>query len=55
MWDQTKCHLSVSHGQAAVEHEHPVNKDMLVENLKVRSLIASRLQRTLFHTAKEQR
>lgn len=38
-----KCLLILSHGQAAVERGYSVNKDMLVENLKERSLIALRL------------
>ncbi|CAM4635460.1 unnamed protein product [Leuciscus chuanchicus] len=43
LWDMMKCLLTLSHGQAAVERGYSVNKDMLVENLKERSLIALRL------------
>ncbi|KAK7884109.1 hypothetical protein WMY93_027232 [Mugilogobius chulae] len=43
LWELIKCLLSLSHGQAAVERGYSVNKAMLVENLKERSLIALRL------------
>ncbi|KAK6471317.1 hypothetical protein HHUSO_G29675 [Huso huso] len=43
LWDLRKCLFTLSHGQAAVEKGYSVNKDMLVENLKERTLISLRL------------
>ncbi|MGH0128498.1 UNVERIFIED_CONTAM: hypothetical protein FKN15_027529 [Acipenser sinensis] len=43
LWDLLKCLFTLSHGQAAVERGYSVNKDMLVENLKERTLISLRL------------
>ncbi|MGH0157607.1 UNVERIFIED_CONTAM: hypothetical protein FKN15_033724 [Acipenser sinensis] len=40
LWDLLKCLFTLSHGQAAVERGYCVNKDMLVENLKERTLIS---------------
>lgn len=42
LWDLMKCLLTLSHKQAAVERSESVNKDMLVENLKQRTLGALR-------------
>ncbi|MGH0135296.1 UNVERIFIED_CONTAM: hypothetical protein FKN15_000862 [Acipenser sinensis] len=39
-WYLLKCLITLSHGQAAVERGYSVNKDMLVENLKERTLIS---------------
>ncbi|MGH0120660.1 UNVERIFIED_CONTAM: hypothetical protein FKN15_068235 [Acipenser sinensis] len=43
LWDLLKCLFTLSHGQAAVERGYSVNKDILVENLKERTLISLRL------------
>ncbi|KAK2832572.1 hypothetical protein Q7C36_016034 [Tachysurus vachellii] len=43
LWDLIKHLLTLSHGQGAVERGHSINKDMLVENLKERSLVALRM------------
>lgn len=43
LWDLMKCLLTLFHGQAAVERGYSVNEDMLVENLKERTLVALRL------------
>ncbi len=40
LWDLIKNLLTLSHGQGAVERGYSINKDMLVENLKERSLVA---------------
>ncbi|GAA6108193.1 uncharacterized protein LOC121526132 isoform X4 [Tachysurus ichikawai] len=43
LWDLIKHLLTLSHGQGAVERGYSINKDMLVENLKERSLVALRM------------
>lgn len=43
LWKLMKDLFTLSHGQAAVERGYSVNKDMLVTNLKERTLIALRL------------
>lgn len=40
LWDLIKHLLTLSHGQGAVEQGYSINKDMLVVNLKERSLVA---------------
>ena len=34
--------LTISHGQASVEHGYSVNKDMLIENLHEKTVVAMR-------------
>ncbi|KAI4829210.1 hypothetical protein KUCAC02_023270 [Chaenocephalus aceratus] len=43
LWNIMQCLFTLSHGQAAVERGYSVNKDMLVENLQEKTLIAMRL------------
>ncbi|KAK9543284.1 hypothetical protein VZT92_001075 [Zoarces viviparus] len=43
LWNIMKCLFTLSHGQAAVERGYSVNKDMLVENLQEKTIIAMRL------------
>ncbi|KAK1898471.1 Adenylate cyclase type 6 [Dissostichus eleginoides] len=43
LWNIMQCLFTLSHGQAAVERGYFVNKDMLVENLQEKTLIAMRL------------
>lgn len=43
LWDLIKHLLTLSHGQGAVERGYSINKDMLVENLQERSLVALRM------------
>ncbi|KAJ8048636.1 hypothetical protein HOLleu_01027 [Holothuria leucospilota] len=42
LWDVFKLLLTLSHGQASVERGYSVNKDMLVENMQEKTLVALR-------------
>ncbi|KAJ8043443.1 hypothetical protein HOLleu_10524 [Holothuria leucospilota] len=42
LWDVFKLLLTLSHGQASVERDYLVNKDMLVENMQEKTLVALR-------------
>ena len=43
VWDVVKVLLVLSHGQASVERGFSINKEMIVENQKEKSLVAQRL------------
>ncbi|XP_072564133.1 uncharacterized protein [Paramormyrops kingsleyae] len=43
VWDVVKILLVLSHGQASVERGFSINKELIVENQKERSLVAQRL------------
>ncbi|XP_058873644.1 uncharacterized protein LOC117967216 isoform X2 [Acipenser ruthenus] len=45
LWDLFKLLLTLSHGQTAVEQGHSVNKDMFVENLKEKTIVAQHIVR----------
>ena len=42
LWDIFKMLLTISHGQASVERGYSVNKDMLIENLHKKTVVALR-------------
>ena len=42
LWDIFKMLLTISHGQASVERGYSVNKDMLIENLHEKTVVALR-------------
>ena len=42
LWDIFKMLLTISHGQASVERGYSVNKDMLIENLYEKTVVALR-------------
>lgn len=42
LWDVFKIMLTISHGQALVERGYSVNKDLLIENMQERTVIALR-------------
>ena len=42
LWNIFKMLLSISHGQASVERGYSVNKDMLIENLHEKTVVALR-------------
>ena len=42
LWDIFKMLLTISHGQGSVERGYSVNKDMLIENLHEKTVVALR-------------
>ena len=42
LWDVFKMLLTILHGQASVERGYSVNKDMLIENLHEKTVVALR-------------
>ena len=47
LWEFTKIFLILFHGQSEVERGFSVNKQLLVENLKIKSLVV--LRRIAYH------
>ena len=53
LWDIFKMFLTILHGQASVERGYSVNKDMLIENLHEKTVVALRTVHDSISTLEE--